>query len=70
MIELVIVACLARSPALCEERVLLYDAAEVGLLACVTSAQPQLARWSEEHPGFRIARWSCRMGGAHVEADL
>lgn len=62
MIELFFVACLQASPAACEERTIVYQES-VGMMACVMLAQPELARWSEAHPGVEIARWSCRPAG-------
>ena len=58
MIALVFIACLTAAPDQCEERAvaLLPD---VGLMGCMTTAQPQLALWSEQHPRHRVVRWSC-----------
>lgn len=63
MIELVFIACLASNPATCEERALTFVNLP-GLMACMMGAQPQLARWVEGHPKWRIERWRCRMAGA------
>jgi len=57
MIELLIAACLSAST--CQDFRSLYDAREVSLLTCMTSAQPQIARWQAEHPLWRIQRWQC-----------
>ena len=62
MIELVFIACLAANPANCEERALTFvDTPH--LHGCLMSAQPQLARWADTHPEWRIARWRCRTAG-------
>ena len=29
-------------------------------MACVMQGQPQIATWTETHPGLRVARWTCR----------
>ncbi len=58
MIELLFVACLSGSPGECEERRLRYD--DMSLTACLVAAQPELARWNEEHPRFHVAKWRCR----------
>ncbi len=58
MIELVFVACLAATPTTCEERRMQY--VNVSLMECMMGAQPQLAQWSETHPGWRVGRWQCR----------
>jgi hypothetical protein len=58
MIELIFITCLAASPDRCEERAVAL-LSDVGLMGCLTTAQPQLALWSEQHPGYRVVRWSC-----------
>jgi hypothetical protein len=68
MIELVFVACLATAADTCTKRSLLR-LPDGGLSSCMTTAQAQLAQWSETHPGHRVVRWSCRMtGGSDREA--
>ena len=62
MIELVFVACLATAADACAERSLLR-LPESGLTGCMVTAQAQLARWGEAHPGYRVVRWSCRWAG-------
>ena len=59
-VELVILACLTGGPT-CAEHHLLFDAREVSLRSCLVGAQPQVARWQEAHPVWRVARWSCGM---------
>ena len=59
MIELLFVACLIGEPETCEEKSLVF-AEGLSRMACMSAAQPQLARWAIDHPGWRIAEWSCR----------
>ena len=35
-------------------------AAEVSALRCMMHAPPHVAKWSEEHPAWRVVRWRCR----------
>jgi hypothetical protein len=63
MIELVFLACLRHAPGFCEERSIIYHR-DIGLMACMMQAQPQLAEWVEAHPSLTIARWSCRYAGS------
>ena len=58
MIELIFVVCLTTAPATCEERAMQFT--DVNLTTCSLGAQPQLAQWIEEHPGWRIERWTCQ----------
>ncbi|ANT63467.1 MULTISPECIES: hypothetical protein [Roseobacteraceae] len=65
MIELLFVACLSTAPDTCSERSLVYT--DVTPMACMMGAQPELARWVEEHPNFTVNRWRCRVVG---EGDI
>ncbi|SFR20239.1 hypothetical protein [Poseidonocella sedimentorum] len=58
MIELVFVACLWSTPDTCEKRSLLYS--DISPMTCLMQAQPELARWTETHPRWRVASWKCR----------
>ena len=58
MIELAFVVCLLAAPERCEDRrlALLPD---IGVMGCMTGAQPQLALWVEANPDYRVVRWTC-----------
>lgn len=59
MIALIISACLLSNANVCRDhRIPLM--AEISTIQCLSSAQLQIARWSEEHPQWRIVRWQCR----------
>lgn len=58
MIELVFVACLAAAPQECSERALLFT--DITPMMCLRHAQPNLARWSNAHPGHDIKSFMCR----------
>ena len=57
MILLILTVCTLAQPERCVETRLPF--ADVGLIACVTSAQPTVAQWAGEHPDTRVARWRC-----------
>jgi hypothetical protein len=65
MIELAFIACLSAAPASCEDRALQFS--NITLMACNFGAQPELAQWVNEHPGWRIQRWTCRPIGSELE---
>jgi hypothetical protein len=59
MMELLLIVCLQVSPDRCEERSIgLYP--EMSAMTCLMQAQPQIAAWSQTHPGLRVARFTCR----------
>ena len=66
MTELLFTVCLAASPSVCEEQSLRY--VDLSPRTCVMAAQPELARWSVEHPGWSVRRWSCRVAGQSHDA--
>ncbi|WP_226628734.1 hypothetical protein [Alloyangia pacifica] len=67
MIELLFVACLSSAPDQCQQRSLLYT--DVTHMACMMGAQPELARWVEEHPNYTVSNWKCReVGEGEIEA--
>jgi hypothetical protein len=57
VIELVIAACLATGE--CKETKLTYDAGDVSLMTCIVAGQAEIARWQQQHPGWKVARWHC-----------
>lgn len=59
MIELIFVACLASAPDECNEQRLLFT--DVSPMACMMGAQPQLAKWTQDWPGYEIQSWKCKM---------
>ncbi|HRO11513.1 hypothetical protein [Amaricoccus sp.] len=59
MIELLIAACLSFGAPECRNFSLLYDPAELSLVACATRGQAEIARWHESHPRWTVSRWTC-----------
>lgn len=58
MIVLAFVACLQSEPNQCQEQNLLF-AEQMTPMTCLMQAQPRLAEWTNEHPGWRVASWRC-----------
>ena len=57
MIELVFLACLGVEPRVCQDKSMQFT--DLSVMTCMMGAQPQLARWQNEHPGWMIHRWTC-----------
>lgn len=53
-------ACLITDPTVCHDQQMQF-AADHALTPqqCYHNALPELAKWSEEHPKFRIVKFSC-----------
>ena len=58
MIDLILTVCLISNPANCHAEHLYFER-RGSLLQCTFLAQPEIARWSAEHPKYRVARWEC-----------
>jgi hypothetical protein len=63
MLELLIGVCLIDDPARCKSVSLVYAAEALTPMQCVMRAQPEMAKWVGEHPGWKITRWTCRRAG-------
>jgi hypothetical protein len=58
MIDLVLTVCLVSNPSECRSEHLYFET-HGSLLQCTFLAPPQIAKWSEAHPKYRVARWRC-----------
>ena len=58
LVDLILLACTLANPTGCREYHLLFQTSG-SLRSCMMQAQPYLAQWAGEHPGFQIKRWRC-----------
>ena len=63
VIELFAAVCLIESPTKCKDVSLIYSAEALTPMQCLMQAQPEVAKWIGEHPGWQIKRYSCRPAG-------
>ncbi len=63
VIELFAAVCLIDNPTKCKDVSLIYAAEALTPMQCLMQAQPEVAKWIGEHPGWRIKRYSCRPAG-------
>lgn len=63
MLELALVACLADDLTRCKDVALIFSEESVTPMQCLMGAQPQIARYVEEHPRWVVKKWSCRPAG-------
>ena len=60
MTSLILLVCLAASPAVCREE---YPPVEVDSgVACLVEGQMIAAEWLEEHPKWTLKGWRCKFG--------
>lgn len=66
MLAIILSVCLISDPAVCRnERIPVATA--VSPSRCALDAAPQVAKWSDEHPQWRVVRWRC---GGVDERDI
>ena len=58
MLELILIVCLSGEPERCETIYLRQDQ-PASMMQCLFNGAKQAAQWAEEHPGYRVKRWSC-----------
>ena len=61
MIAIILSTCLISDPGVCRDQEIPLDS-EVSSVRCMMTAPPHVARWSQEHPEWRVVRWQCRAG--------
>jgi hypothetical protein len=59
MIAIILSSCLVTDPTVCLDHKIPLSS-EISAIQCMKHAQPYVARWSEEHPRWRVVRWQCR----------
>jgi hypothetical protein len=52
------VVCALANANFCEDRRIRLDP-EASITQCVVGAQPIMAQWLGDNPGWKIMRWSC-----------
>jgi hypothetical protein len=58
MIELIFLVCSMVNTDVCAERTMTLFTSD-SLMSCMMQGPPRLARWADEHPDTRIARFRC-----------
>jgi hypothetical protein len=59
MLAIVVSACLISDPSVCKTDTIPM-LVQVSQVQCTIGAAPFVARWGDEHPGWRVVRWRCR----------
>ena len=67
MIELLVAVCLIDHPTTCKDVSLIYSAEALTPMQCAMQAQPEIAKWINEHPGWVTKRYTCRLAGRYAK---
>ena len=68
MIELIVSVCMISDPARCKDVRLNFAEQNVSAQACMFNGQLEIAKWSETHPGWQVAKWGCGRAGIMAKA--
>lgn len=63
MIEIAAAVCLLAAPERCRDVTLTFDTETITPFTCMMYGQSELAQWTQAHPNWRIARFTCRPAG-------
>ena len=64
MLAIILSTCLVNEPAVCRNH-RIPVASKISAIQCMKNALPYVAKWSEEHPRWRVVRWECRAVNQH-----
>ena len=67
MIELLVAVCQINNPTTCKDVSLIYSAEALTPMQCVMRAEPEIAKWINEHPGSQTKRFTCRPAGRYAK---
>lgn len=68
MIELVLSVCLVADPARCKDVRLSFAEQSVSPIGCMMNGQVEIAKWTETHPDWQVAKWQCARAGLMAKA--
>lgn len=60
MFELIVIACLVTEPEKCERFHLPFQQ-PMGIMECMREGQLHIVSWVDEHPDWRVQRWTCAL---------
>jgi hypothetical protein len=67
VIELLLAVCRIDNPATCKNVSLTYSAEALTPMQCMMRAEPEIAKWITEHPGWQTRRFTCRPAGRYAK---
>lgn len=67
MLQMILVACQLANPSACKETTL-SGPEGVTTFQCMVGAQSEIAKWANEHPGWKVTGWKCTRPGIFAKA--
>ena len=68
MIELIASVCMIADPAHCKDVRLNFVEQNVSVHECLFNGQLEIIKWTETHPDWQVAKWSCGRAGVMAKA--
>lgn len=59
MLILALSVCLLSDPTDCKDVHLTFMADNTTPMQCIRMGQPEIAKWTVEHPKWRVKKWRC-----------
>lgn len=59
MLVLALSVCLTQSPLECKDVHLTYMADHATPIQCMMMGQPEIAKWTQQHPKWQVKKWRC-----------
>ena len=59
MLVLALSVCLANSPVDCKDVHLTFMADNATPMQCIRMGQPEIAKWTVQHPKWQVKKWRC-----------
>ena len=61
MLELIVIACLAKDPTQCREHNLTLLLPGMNASQCLYSSIPRVSRWQTMNEGWKVQSWRCAL---------
>jgi hypothetical protein len=58
LIDLILTVCMIADEKSCRTEHLYFES-RGSLTQCMFLAPPEIAKWTQEHPAFKVVRWKC-----------
>lgn len=66
MINIVMMVCAMHAPGHCKNARLNISEPGLTAYACVDRGENEIAKWTGDNPGWRVARYECRKAGGYA----
>lgn len=58
LVDLILTVCMTANASACHDEHLYFES-HGSLMHCMSLAPPEIAKWTREHPRYKVVRWKC-----------